>query len=194
MRITISGTQSTGKTTLANDLAEVVPNARVEPEPFRVLQKRLGLVSGLESMTPGQELELILHNQRRLQALRAGETVFYDRCALDALAHALVARDGGNGAFSTEWIERLRTETNIAMQSVDLVIVVSLEEGMSLEADGVRSTDAAYRVAVDEVIERLASTEKNTLFVQGDRTERVRRVLHSLEEEHGMSFTSTGSP
>ena len=194
MRITISGTQSTGKTTLAQDLAEAVPNARVEPEPFRVLRERLGLVSGLESMTPEQELELILHNQRRLRALRAGETVFYDRCALDALAHALVAHEAGNPAFTTEWIERLRTETENAMRAVDLVVVVPLEEGMALEADGVRSTDAAYREAVDEAVERLASAAKCTLRVEGDRSERVHQVLSTLEEEQGTSFTSTGSP
>jgi len=181
MRISISGAQSTGKTTLANDLAEAVCNARVEPEPFRVLREKLGLVSGLQSMSPESELELIRHNKRRLGALRAGETVFYDRCALDALAHAVVAHEGGNQAFTSDWMEELRNETEDTMKMLDLVVVVPLGNEMPLESDGVRSTDEAYRQAVDEAIQRLGATTGNTLLVSGTREDRVRQVLQALE-------------
>ena len=182
MRITISGAQSTGKTTLANDLAEAIPNARVEPEPFRVLRERLGLVSGLDSMTPEQEFELILHNQRRLGALRAGETVVFDRCALDALAHAMVAHVQGNPAFTSEWMARLAEETKKAMHPVDVIIFVPCEEGMLIEADGVRSTDLAYRDSVNEAMQELIAQQKeaHVLVVQGDRRSRVDQVISAL--------------
>jgi predicted kinase len=158
MRIAISGTQSTGKTTLAGDLAGVLPNTRVEPEPFRVLQNRLGLVSGADSMTPEQELALIRHAGSRLSALRAGETVVFDRCALDALAHAVVAAESGNPAFT-----------------------VPLEDDLALIDDGVRSTDGAYQAAVDRTIRSLAGDLPNVLEVRGSRTERVRRILLEID-------------
>lgn len=181
MRIAISGTQSTGKTTLAGDLAEAIPNARVEPEPFRVLRERLGLVSGAQTMTPEQELELILHCQRRLQALRAGETVIYDRCALDALAHAIVGAQRGNAAFTTDWLARLEEEAEKALRPLTLLVVVPLEEELPLEDDGVRSLDEAYRREVDAVIRRLGAKRPRVIEVTGSRAARVREVLAAVE-------------
>ena len=183
MRIAISGAQSTGKTTLAKDLAEMIPNARVEPEPFRVLRDRLGLVSGHDSMTPEQELALIEHSGRRMQALRGGETVVYDRCALDALAHALVAEERGNPAFTSEWIETLREATRIATGALTLLVVVPVSRNVPLLDDGVRSTDADYQGAVDRVIRRLGSDFPRVLEVDGDRQDRVDRILASIDPD-----------
>jgi nicotinamide riboside kinase len=181
MRIAISGTQSTGKTTLAGDLAGVLPNTRVEPEPFRVLQNRLGLVSGADSMTPEQELALIRHAGSRLSALRAGETVVFDRCALDALAHAVVAAESGNPAFTEAWLARLRSEAIPALNPLDLLVIVPLEDDLALIDDGVRSTDGAYQAAVDRTIRSLAGDLPNVLEVRGSRTERVRRILLEID-------------
>lgn len=181
MRIAISGTQSTGKTTLAEDLASAIPNARVEPEPFRVLRDRLGLVSGADSMTPEQELALIRHSAGRLQARRGGETIVYDRCALDALAHALVASEAGNPAFTPEWLDRLRREALPALEPLDLLVVVPLEADLDLIDDGVRSTDAGYRGAVDRMIRDLARSHPGRLEVSGSRTERIERILEAID-------------
>lgn len=180
MRIAISGTHSTGKTTLAGDLAEAIPNTRVEPEPFRVLRDRLGLVSGVETMTPEQELELICHCQRRLRAVRAGETVIYDRCALDALAHAIVGAERGNSAFTDAWLARLADEAEDALRPLTLLVVVPLQEELPLEDDGIRSLDEEYRRAVDAMIRRLGAKRPNVIEVAGSRTARVQQVLAAL--------------
>jgi nicotinamide riboside kinase len=184
MRIAISGTQSTGKTTLAGDLAEALPNTRMEPEPFRVLRDQLGLISGADSMTPEQELALIKHSQSRMQALRAGETVIFDRCALDALAHAEVAADAGNPAFTPEWLQRLEEEARIGLSGLTLLVVVPLSAELALEDDGVRSTDQAYQQAVDLKIRSLGAKQPETLEVRGSREERVRQVLDRVDP-HG---------
>lgn len=180
MRITISGAQSTGKTTLAHDLASQLPNSRVEPEPFRVLRASLGLVSGVDSMTPEQELALIEHNQRRLGAVRAGELALFDRCALDALAHAIVAHEQGNPAFSAEWLERLRQATDETMQAVDRIILVPVTSTTPLHADGVRSTDVGYRDFVDQAMHRITAEDPRLLIVTGDRSARVEQILDQL--------------
>ncbi len=135
-------------------------------------------------MTPEQELALIQHASSRLNALRAGETVVFDRCALDALAHAVVAAESGNPAFTTSWIDRLRSEAMPALGSLDLLVVVPLEDDLTLIDDGVRSTDAAYRAAVDRTIRSLAAEFPNVLEVRGSRNERVRRILLEIDP-HG---------
>ena len=181
MRIAISGPQSTGKPTLAGELAGSIPNARMEPEPFRVLKDRLGLVSGADSMTPEQELALIEHSQDRMNALRAGETVIFDRCALDALAHARVAAETGNPAFTADWINRLNSAAMSALRPLDLIVVVPLSEDLPLVEDGVRSTNPGYRKAVDEMIRRLAGGFPNVLEVGGDTGERVKDILGRVD-------------
>lgn len=181
MRIAISGAQSTGKTTLAHRLVEALGNARVEPEPFRVLRERLLLVSGPHSMTPQQELELIRHNQNRLRALRGQETVIYDRCSLDALAHALVARRLGNPAFDEDWMDTLRREADRALDVIDLLVIVRVEDGQPLVPDGVRSEDESYRRMVDEEIAGLAADREHAMEVRGDTEERVSLLREKIE-------------
>ena len=182
MRIALSGAQSTGKTTLAHALAGVLEHARVEPEPFRVLRERLKLVSGPDSMTPEQELELIRHNQNRLRALRGPETVVFDRCGLDALAHATVARRLGNPAFDDQWMSTLTVETNRTLEVIDLLVVVRLEAGRPLTPDGIRSEDESYRTLVDREISALAEGHVNSMEVTGDTDERIRQVLPRVME------------
>ena len=181
MRIALSGAQSTGKTTLAHDLVEVLDHSRVEPEPFRVLRDQLKLVSGAHTMTPEQELALIEHNRRRLTALRAGETVLFDRCALDALAHAEVARASGNLEFTDEWLARLRTETELALGGIELLLVIRIDSNVPLAIDGVRSTDEGYRAEVDRKIAELARGHRNAHEIIGTQSQRIERVRQLVE-------------
>ena len=183
MRIAISGAQSTGKTTLAADLAAAIPNTRLEPEPFRVLRESLGLISGPETMTPEQELALIRHSHERLRDAHEGETVVYDRCALDALAHAIVGSERGNPAFTPEWISQLQQETVEALKPLTLLVVVPLTDELQLEDDGVRSLDAEYRAEVDAVIRKLGALHAGTIEVTGTREQRVGRILAALDSE-----------
>jgi len=182
MRLAIVGAQSTGKSTLATDLAEKLPYARVEPEPFRVLRERLELISGAETMTPEQELALIKHNQKRLAAVRGQEHVIYDRCALDALAHAHVARDQGNTAFTDEWLQRLEHETRKALDVLDVLVLVRIGADLPLMDDGVRSTDESYRRKVDERISSLAFEHPRVMEAKGTRTDRVDALLGGLTD------------
>lgn len=181
MRITISGAQSTGKTTLAHALTGVLDHSRVEPEPFRVLKDRLKLISGAHTMTPQQELALVKHNQGRLTAFRAGETVLFDRCALDALAHAEVARASGNPEFTQPWLDRLRVEANLALSKIELLLVVRIDPEVPLAPDGVRSTDAEYRLLVDQKIAELAEAYPNAHEIRGAQSERISRVCALVE-------------
>ncbi|MAJ47936.1 MAG: hypothetical protein CBC35_11820 [Planctomycetes bacterium TMED75] len=181
MRIAISGAQSTGKTTLAHALTEVLDHSRVEPEPFRVLKDRLNLVSGAHTMTPQHELALIKHNQGRLTAFRAGETVLFDRCALDALAHAEVARAAGNSEFTESWLDRLRIETNLALSKIELLLVVRIDPEVPLAEDGVRSTDVEYRILVDQKIAELAEGHPTAQEITGSRSERIDHVCALVE-------------
>ena len=132
-------------------------------------------------MTPEQELALIQHSQDRMNALRAGETAVFDRCALDALAHARVAAEAGNPAFTPDWIDRLNSAAMTALRPLTLLVVVPLSEDLPLVEDGVRSTNPEYRKAVDEMIRRLAGGLPEVLEVRGGTDERVGQILGRVD-------------
>ena len=181
MRIAISGAQSTGKTTLAHALVQVLEHSRVEPEPFRVMREQLKLVSGAHTMGPEEEHALIEHNLKRLGALRAAETVVFDRCALDALAHARVAKASGNQAFTADWLDLLARKTRQALSVVDLLVVVRIDPQIPLAEDGIRSNDEAYREQVDREIAGIASEHPNAHEVDGSTQDRVDRIKSLVE-------------
>ena len=60
-------------------------------------------------------------------------------------------------------------------------MVVPLEADLDLIDDGVRSTDAGYRGAVDRMIRDLARTHPGRLEVSGSRTERIERILEAID-------------
>ena len=82
-------------------------------------------------------------------------------------------------------MQQLRSEAMAALSPLDLLVVVPLEEGLELVDDGVRSTDGAYRAAVDRTVRALADDLSiNVLEVRGSRSERVRRILLEIDP-HG---------
>ena len=107
-------------------------------------------------MGPEEEHALIEHNLKRLGALRAAETVVFDRCALDALAHARVAKASGNQAFTADWLDLLARKTRQALSVVDLLVVVRIDPQIPLAEDGIRSNDEVYREQVDREIAGIA--------------------------------------
>ena len=112
--------------------------------------------------------------------MRGQENVVYDRCALDALAHARVARTLGNEAFTSDWIKRLETETDKALAVVDVVVLVRIGTDLPLMDDGIRSTDESYRRRVDEEIATLAMKHADFIEAKGDRQERVHNLVREL--------------
>ena len=178
MRIAISGTHFSGKTTLVEALSEALPQYATVEEPYHLLQEEGYEFAELPSL---EDFELQL--ERSIENLDEGDpNVIFDRCPVDLLGYLLTHVDAE--AFDLEtWLPRVRT----AVRKLDLVVFLPIEEPDRIVLP--LSQDAAYRRRVDEklkeiILENPFDFEVDVLEVTGSLKTRVERVLAHISEQN----------
>ena len=86
MRIAVSGTHCTGKSTLIDEFLRVHPDFVNEPEPYTVMVEELGEEFSAEPCVEDFQRQLEF-NIDRLKQHERGERVIYERCPIDFLAY-----------------------------------------------------------------------------------------------------------
>jgi len=171
MRIAISGTHFSGKSTLVEALSEALPHYITIDEPYQLLQEEGYEFAELPSI---EDFELQL--ERSIESLdEKAPNIIFDRCPADILGYLLSHTDVE--AFDLEeWLPRVQT----AIRKLDLLIFLPIEEPDRIVLPS--SEDAAYRQRVDEklkeiILEKLFDLEVDVLEVTGSPKARVERVL-----------------
>ncbi|HYC94032.1 MAG TPA: ATP-binding protein [Thermoanaerobaculia bacterium] len=158
MRIVVSGTHCTGKSTLAEDFVAAHPEYVHEPEPYEWLVEWYGEAPDFE-----RQLELSVE---RLCGYGPGAKVLAERSPLDFLAY-MRAASGDTGGPLFELAMR-------GMEHVDLLVLLPIEE-----IDAPEDEDPELREAMHEqLIELVAGWDGRMLELHGDR----RRRLAALEQ------------
>jgi thymidylate kinase len=174
MRIAVSGTHFSGKSTLVTALSDALPEYSIVEEPYHLLAEE-----GYEfaEMPSVEDFELQL--ERSIECLdESGPNVLFDRCPADLLGYLLTHSDAE--AFElARWLPRIRA----AMQKLDLVIFLPVEERDRIALPS--SEDAALRRQVDAELEEILLEDSfdfdvEVLAVTGARSERVQRVVEYL--------------
>jgi thymidylate kinase len=177
MRIAISGTHFSGKSSLVQALSEALPQYMTIEEPYHLLQEEGYEFAELPSI---EDFELQL--ERAIEIM--DETllnVIFDRCPADILGYLLSHTDAE--AFNLkEWLPRVQT----AIKKLDLVVFLPIEEPDRIVLP--RSQDAAYRQRVDEklrevILENIFDFEVDVLEVSGNPQTRVELVLAHIANE-----------
>ncbi|MFN8593709.1 MAG: AAA family ATPase [Thermomicrobiales bacterium] len=138
MRIAVSGTHITGKSTLVAALAERLPRHVAVAEPYEILAGR-----GYEFADPPDIDDFVVQLRQSLLSLRrSAPNLIFDRCPLDFLGY--IAADPDAVAFE---IERWREPVSRAMASLDLVIALTADRAYDPPID---ADEAAYRRDVDD--------------------------------------------
>ena len=92
MRIAVSGTHFSGKSTLVEELAAALPGYLAVEEPYFLL------------MEEGHEFDFELQLERSIELLSGSEPdVIFDRCPVDMLGYLLVLSEGflcGSGCLA----------------------------------------------------------------------------------------------
>ena len=126
MRIAISGTHGVGKSTLIDEFLRVHPDFVHEPEPYTVLVEDFG-----EEFSDQPNVEdfrrQLEFNIDRLRQHAAGEKVIYERCPVDFLAYVDALEPLSVGA--------LLGPVSEAMQNLDLIVYLPLEDGQTIESE-----------------------------------------------------------
>jgi len=172
MRIGLAGTMSVGKTTLVKALAELeqFKDYYIATERSKYLRD-LGIPLNTDSSLAGQFVFLA---ERASELLR--DNVLTDRTIWDVCAFTL-------GAQSIDQFDK-RSFVEAAMtlrNNYDLVIYVD-PHGVSIEDNGVRTTDLHYRRKIDEVI-KMSLVEfppKKLITVEGTTEERIATILQNI--------------
>ncbi len=122
MRIAISGTHFSGKTTLAESLSDILPHYTLIGEPYYQLVEEGHEFAELPSV---EDFELML--ERSIENLNdSAQNSIFDRCPADILGYLLSHRDVE--AFDLkDWLPRIGS----AIRKLDLLAFLPIETPIS---------------------------------------------------------------
>ena len=152
MRIAVSGTHATGKTTLIEAFLARHPEYTHEPEPYGVLREIYGEAFGEAPGVEDFERQLEL-NLETIGRYKAGDNVILERSPADFLAY-MIAIDERPAADL--WMDRVRK----VLAQIDLVAFVPLEAHIDVPD----SENLHLRELVDELLQDILLADDLNLF------------------------------
>jgi GTPase SAR1 family protein len=174
MKIGLCGTMSVGKTTLVNAL-KLLPefeNYTTRTERSKELMA-MGIPLNTDSTFLGQTV---------FMAERASEllidNIITDRTIIDVMAFAQASK-------SMDWTDKeaFYAYAIRLIKEYDYIFYVS-PEGVEIEDNGIRETDANYRDEIDIIIRHIISQQKvrikNYHVISGSTEERIEQMLEAL--------------
>jgi GTPase SAR1 family protein len=174
MKIGLVGTMSTGKTTLVNALKELpqFQNYHFATERSKYLRD-LGIPLNTDSTLKGQTVFLA---ERVSELMR--ENLITDRTVIDVMAFT-------NCAKSINQVDKISFEEYARnfINDYDYIFYVS-PDGVEIEDNGVRATDAEYRDLIDFTIKNFIKTYqhriKNLHKISGSTNERIKQIMEFI--------------
>ena len=164
MRIAVSGSHSTGKSTLIAAFLDRCPEYRHEPEAFEMLGDDVELTEAGEPAPEGLQA-LLQYTVSSTLGHGAGACVVFERSPVDYLAYAAASR-------SRAWRERLRgflaahvPLARAAIEHLDLIAYLPISESGPVRARP--GENARFRGRVDDCLRRALLDDEYDLF--GDR-------------------------
>lgn len=169
MRIVISGTHASGKSTLISDFALRHPEFTVLPDPFELIDE------AWDGPGAGMFAAQLRLAAERLVSSEFGPEVIAERGPLDFLAYLLALEEWSGIRPSPALLERSTEITAEAMDRVDLLVVLPLTS-----ADPIQVSDdehPALRAGMNDVLLELLDDPD----LVGART-RVAEIVGSRDE------------
>ena len=173
MKIGFCGTMSVGKTTLVNALKEL---PEFKDYHFRTERSKhlmdLGVPLNTDSTLKGQ---LVFASERAVELMQ--ETIITDRTVVDVMAFCELSK-------SMEAHEKhyLSATLYYLIKEYDILFYVS-PEGVEIEDNGIRETNAEYRDAIDKKIKSIVRMFRgNTITISGTVEERIKQVKNAVAQ------------
>ena len=171
MKIGFCGTMSVGKTTLVKALKEL---PEFKDYTFRTERSKylmeMGIPLNTDSTLKGQ---LIFAAERASELMQ--ENIITDRTVVDVMAFANLSK-------SMEAHEKhyLTSTLYYLIKEYDILFYVS-PEGVEIEDNGVRETDAKYRINIDREIKSIVQMfSGNAITIKGTTEERIEQVKNAV--------------
>ena len=173
MKIGFCGTMSVGKTTLVNELKKVseFKNYTFRTERSKYLME-MGIPLNTDSTLKGQ---LVFAAERASELMQ--EKIITDRTIIDVVAFSNLSKSMENYEkyFLSATIKPLINE-------YDILFYVS-PEGVKIEDNGVRETNAEYRMAIDkEIRSQIDMNGKKVITIKGTTKERIEQIKNTVAQ------------
>ena len=174
MRIAVSGTHHTGKSTLIDEFLRVHPDFTHEPEPYAVMVEDFGEEFSSEPCVEDFNRQLQF-NIERLRQHAPEERVIYERCPLDFLAYV--------DALDSNSVEELLDASSEAMQQLDLIVYLPLDavwldsEMPKLQKAVDRRLSAIFR---EDAFGLLSACHARIIEASGSTAQRLRLIESHL--------------
>ena len=172
MKIGFCGTMSVGKTTLVNALKELpeFKGYNFATERSKYLSS-LGIPLNHETTIEGQTIFLAERVTELMQ-----DRLITDRTVLDVMAFTNCAKRVSymDGDAFAEYASRFAKQ-------YDYIFCIS-PEGMGIEDNGIRDTNADYRKEIDEEIQKLLLKYRPVYFeLKGTTEERIEQIMKTIQ-------------
>ncbi|MFF2371275.1 AAA family ATPase [Agromyces sp. NPDC058110] len=178
MRIVVSGTHASGKTTLIDDLVAAHPEFERLGDPFELVD------DALDEPDASTFFEQLVSSARRLMTDAAGRTIVAERGPLDFLAYLGALVELRRGGRSSSLFERGFAIAAEAMRRVDLLVVLPLHhrDAVPVGDDEDLELRAAMDVALLELVDDpdLVGDHVRVIEVSGDWAARLAAVERAL--------------
>ena len=195
MRIAVSGSHSLGKSTIVNDWMAQHPGFLREEEPFRAL----GLYGPYEILFRDASTKLhngiqLFYNISRIHRYENfADDVIFDRAPVDYLAYSQYTANQGSTDIDDAFVESMVPAVRESLDHLDILAFVPRSEDwpVTMEDDGIRPVDYAYRDEVDAIFKQIyregrfqVFPEKNSPFLVelgGSRETRLSQLQEAID-------------
>ena len=163
MRIAVSGSHATGKSTLIAAFLAQRPEYVHEPEAFETLGDDVDLSDSGRPTSLGLGL-LLEHTARTLALHAAGARVVHERSPVDYLAYAAASRRAWPEGDAQRFLETQAPLVRASLRRLDLIVLVPLSDAI----DARPGEGSRYRRRVDDRLRRMLIDDDLDLFGGAD--------------------------
>lgn len=164
MRIAVSGSHSTGKSTLIAAFARKRPHYVFEPEAYEALADEVTLMPS-EGPDPESLAALLEFTAAVLAEHSPGSSVIFERSPVDYLAYAS-ATDSFTDSERAEFMREFAPVVRDAVRDLELIVLLPVStQGPITSRPG---EDEAFRQRVDDELRRALIDDDHDLFAGCD--------------------------
>jgi hypothetical protein len=161
MRLAVSGSHGTGKSTLIAALLDSRPDYQHEPEAYEALADEIPLASSEGPSLEGLE-SLIEHTVAVVASHGTGSRVVFERSPVDYLAYATASHDAWTRASAAGFVEAHLPRVRESLRHLDVIAYLPLSPDGPVAARA--GEDEAFRSRVDEMLRRALIDDEYELF------------------------------
>lgn len=177
MRISFTGAQGVGKSTLIEAVAPHFPDYHIQRESVRYMVKKYGF--DIQSADPTLQLAVL---NLQTKSILGYEDILLDRSVIDSTAYMLYYHRRKNPEVPQAIMDLVMDTSKELAQKLDYIVFMQPE--FDLVDDGFRVLDVDQQKEINDIMKGLIETfdvSHKVIWVRGSVEERVEEVLFTTK-------------